>query len=198
MNRVAEWEAAKASGAERYCTGKPCRNGHLAERYTSTGKCVRCDYEKYRRWVDQHLAERAADRRRWRKKNPEKDKATAKRWRAKPEAREWLNAYSAEYYRRDLERNRKRAIAYVANRKAKMAKNGGSFTAEDVGSLYQRQKRKCAGCGKRRKLEVDHIVAIARGGSNDLANLQLLCIPCNRTKGARDAIDWAQDRGLLL
>ena len=35
-------------------------------------------------------------------------------------------------------------------------------------------------------LEVDHIVPVARGGSDALDNLQALCIPCNR--GKRDSI----------
>lgn len=33
--------AAKA-GQVTYSTGKPCKNGHSAERYTSSGHCVQC------------------------------------------------------------------------------------------------------------------------------------------------------------
>ncbi len=33
---------AKADGLTRYADGRRCRNGHLAERYTSTGNCVAC------------------------------------------------------------------------------------------------------------------------------------------------------------
>lgn len=40
----------------------------------------------------------------------------------------------------------------------------------------------CAACGETENLEVDHIVPIARGGSNDRNNLQCLCNPCNRKK----------------
>lgn len=31
---------------------------------------------------------------------------------------------------------------------------------------------------------VDHIIPLARGGINDVTNLQLLCVPCNTKKGA--------------
>jgi hypothetical protein len=33
---------AKALGHIRYFTGKPCKHGHLSERFTSTGGCVAC------------------------------------------------------------------------------------------------------------------------------------------------------------
>lgn len=33
---------AKAKGLDRYRTYKPCKHGHLAERYTKSGDCVEC------------------------------------------------------------------------------------------------------------------------------------------------------------
>lgn len=36
-----------------------------------------------------------------------------------------------------------------------------------------------------RILEIDHILPRAAGGQNILSNLQALCEPCNRRKGAR-------------
>lgn len=38
---VTRMEAAKA-GLNRYFTGKPCRYGHLSERYVLNGTCVEC------------------------------------------------------------------------------------------------------------------------------------------------------------
>lgn len=35
------------------------------------------------------------------------------------------------------------------------------------------------------ELTIDHIVPLAKGGTNDLENLQLLCRSCNCKKGAR-------------
>ena len=54
--------------------------------------------------------------------------------------------------------------------------------------LYGRQEGDCAGCGEHfaaRHLEVDHIIARSKGGTDHLDNLQLLCGHCNRTKGDR-------------
>lgn len=52
-----------------------------------------------------------------------------------------------------------------------------------------RQECKCAVCGcwigPPCAYHIDHIVALARGGANEVANLQLLCPRCNLKKGAR-------------
>lgn len=49
--------------------------------------------------------------------------------------------------------------------------------------VWQRDQGRCAACGSLERLEFDHIVPIARGGSNSERNIQLLCEQCNRQKG---------------
>ena len=52
--------------------------------------------------------------------------------------------------------------------------------------LYGRQEGRCNACGSTFDfpfLEVDHILPIVRGGTDELENLQLLCSHCNRMKG---------------
>ncbi|MEW5560632.1 hypothetical protein AB1287_10345 [Enterobacter asburiae] len=44
MRIITRMEAAK-SGLNRYFTGKPCANGHKAERYVLNGTCVQCAME---------------------------------------------------------------------------------------------------------------------------------------------------------
>ena len=54
--------------------------------------------------------------------------------------------------------------------------------------LYGQQEGRCNGCRSPfefRHFEVDHVVPRARGGTDHLDNLQLLCGNCNRIKGDR-------------
>ena len=37
---------AKDLGLVKFFTGEPCREGHLSQRYATTGSCARCFYEK--------------------------------------------------------------------------------------------------------------------------------------------------------
>ena len=36
------WSEAKALGVARYFTGKTCKHGHVAERFSSGGRCCKC------------------------------------------------------------------------------------------------------------------------------------------------------------
>lgn len=49
--------------------------------------------------------------------------------------------------------------------------------------VWQRDGGKCVRCGAREKLEFDHIIPVADGGNSTERNVQLLCEPCNRSKG---------------
>jgi hypothetical protein len=49
-----------------------------------------------------------------------------------------------------------------------------------------RDQGKCVQCGSAEDLHFDHKVPWSRGGANTVNNIQLLCGPCNRRKGADD------------
>ena len=54
--------------------------------------------------------------------------------------------------------------------------------------LYGEQGGHCRGCNSHfemRNLEIDHIIAQQKGGTDHIDNLQLLCGHCNRVKGDR-------------
>lgn len=53
-------------------------------------------------------------------------------------------------------------------------------------TVMKRDKFKCVYCGsgKEKKLHVDHIVPVIRGGKTVIENLQVLCVECNLAKAA--------------
>lgn len=51
--------------------------------------------------------------------------------------------------------------------------------------VFERYRYQCKSCGKtdiETNLNIDHIIALARGSQNDISNLQTLCCTCNQRK----------------
>ena len=64
--------------------------------------------------------------------------------------------------------------------------------------VLERDGHRCAGCGRGSaevKLEVDHIVPVAKGGGDEEGNLRVLCLACNRGKGGMRARNEGRPRG---
>lgn len=57
-----ERSEARALGLNKYSTGKPCTNGHVAERYVQSGSCVACIAQSVVRARDEYAAEQTAPR----------------------------------------------------------------------------------------------------------------------------------------
>lgn len=203
--------AAKEAGLKRYFTGKPCKNGHIAERQVSNGVCVECFagiiLKKYREDHYDKTLERnrkyRADNPEWAKEqnrkfyaaNKEQHSAQAKVWRAKNQ--EKIKAEKIKW----REENREAHRTQRRNRRARKRNNGGSHTTADILDILRLQKFKCAACPtslKNQPYHVDHIIPLSKGGSNDRRNLQILCVPCNLEKSALDAHVFMRRKGKLL
>jgi 5-methylcytosine-specific restriction endonuclease McrA len=124
-----------------------------------------------------------------------------------PKIRAKVGAYAAA----NADLVRARNLAYIKSNPEKIAarnaksharriKAPGTYTADDVKALMALQRGLCAACrcSIRLRFEVDHVMPLARGGSNDRKNLQLLCRSCNRRKQAKHPIDFMQSKGFLL
>lgn len=60
----------------------------------------------------------------------------------------------------------------------------GAIPAEVKQYVWARDGGRCTLCGSVTELQYDHIIPVSRGGSSEPENLQILCGPCNRRKGA--------------
>lgn len=166
--------------------------------------------ERTAAWRRAHPDHARALRKAWGQANPGKRKASIARWQAAHPER--VRAIMERYLSRFPDANRKAAAkwrkshpdavrAAWKNRRARKCNAEGFHTEKEAASLYVQQGRKCAYCRARltkTERHLDHIVALARGGSNWPSNLQWLCASCNLSKSAKDPIDYAQSRGLLL
>ena len=62
------------------------------------------------------------------------------------------------------------------------------ITASLRHEVFKRDDYTCQECGNTRKetaLEVDHIIPVSQGGTDEMDNLRTLCLRCNRDKGNR-------------
>ncbi len=77
------------------------------------------------------------------------------------------------------------------------------LTDEIKNQVIERDNFTCLCCGKTRKkgrkirLQVDHILPVAMGGSNQISNLQALCNHCNNIKAVNE-IDYRSHKTPLL
>jgi hypothetical protein len=85
---------AQELGSPRYETGKPCRKGHVAPRFTASGSCVVCGAEAQRAlWADGHRPDPEARQRAWNKYNQTEAAKRAKwNWVQKDPLRAWAHS----------------------------------------------------------------------------------------------------------
>lgn len=81
-----------------------------------------------------------------------------------------LRSRAYDKYRKTYDFRRKEACAFTSNPEFKQY-------------IFNRDGRKCVKCGSTKKLTLDHIIPVAKGGEDNENNIQILCKSCNSSKG---------------
>lgn len=63
-----------------------------------------------------------------------------------------------------------------------------TLTDVEWADIKTKYKNRCVYCGEKRKLEIDHIVPISKGGDHIKENVVPCCHSCNAKKGARPVL----------
>jgi hypothetical protein len=189
---VIQLAEAKAKGLTRYFNGRPCKHGHLSERYVSTHACIACLYPKSKQWQRDNPEKCAESRRAWSQANPERHAAAKAAWnKANPEgqakrSRAWFlaNRKKANQATRDWQKRNGGAVsAWAAERRSALQQRVAGWAdlglIRDIYKLAQVYRQ--AGFD----VEVDHIVPLrgkAVSGLHTHDNLQVIPTGLNRAK----------------
>jgi 5-methylcytosine-specific restriction endonuclease McrA len=191
-SRVANRESRKKAGIE-YRASSEGKAQRAAYQATNREKIRAQKKSLYAADPERHRAYG----RKYRQAHPDKTREKHRRFKLEnPNKYADMIAALAARKKADPELN----AACCRNRQARKKAAGGRHTSEDVRQIYKAQRGKCAYCqvSVAKKFHVDHIHPLAKGGSNDRRNLQILCAPCNQSKNASDPIAYARSLGLLL
>jgi len=119
-------------------------------------------------------------------KHPQEHHRTCKNCR-KIETKERYKKYTDKINQQTLAYNKTHKIyrrIAVENYRCKKLGLTTKVSYDSWRSILYQQNFKCAKCKGKRKLEMDHIIPILKGGQHTVSNIQALCKPCNVRKGA--------------
>lgn len=199
----------------KYCSrahGTAHRNGRMApeEWVASEPRCTECGADVSDRRVNTGRCSVECHSR-----------YTHRRWYATDRGREWsaeygrrrlethreeMLRYRREYYRRNREAtlavNKKWRDSHPENRRLDSARRRAmvrdatvfEVTNQDLAAILRSNDGMCVYCNAQAIEHLDHVVPLARGGSNSVGNLVGACGICNMSKGKKLLIEWKRDK----
>lgn len=190
-------QTAKAQGKSKYFTGKPCKHGHIAERYVLNWTCVVCHTtkqldvqrnwrakhpEKSREYTAKYAPKRASQQKQYRVKNREKILITARQWRQANAGK--CNAFSRKWRAENQAHMRR---LHAKRRADQLARTPLWLTNDDwwlMNEIYQLAEQRTQATHV--DWHVDHIIPL-RGktvsGLHVPSNLQVILATDNLRKG---------------
>lgn len=128
----------------------------------------------------------------------ERLKASGQRWQKKKRANDpqWVEK-RREYTRKHYREHKEEYCHNVRSRTLRLRGIEGTHSLEAWRQLKSLFGNKCLCCGAEGKVTKDHITPVSRGGSDDIRNIQPLCMLCNKSKFTRDRDFRTRDKVVL-
>ena len=166
---------SQTSGGNILCP--ECRKEKSASEFSRWHiKCKACDHlEQARRWLRDNREKHLISSRIYLENNREKNHAAHNRWK-----KEHPDEVRASKRRSE------------ATRRARKLGVGGTFTEEQWQSLCKLYCYRCLCCRDNVPLTVDHVIPLRKSETNDISNIQPLCIACNVKKNDKH-IDYRME-----
>lgn len=180
---------AKTHGLKKYFTGLPCKQGHISEKYTTSGSCIQC----FR--IRGSSEARVQYEREYYRANRERVLVRSQKYHARNRQRNIENA--KRWIARNPEKRRIVAMNYKAKRRAQ---EGVGVSTGELSAWAAAQRKCCYWCGVACKdsYHIDHYEPLAKGGAHELHNLVIACPSCNFSKSAKDPYQFAAQVGRLF
>ena len=163
-------------------THKEEKRAYLAEYRRTHNKELRAYWDKY---YQEHRDELLAYQKAYRLKKLQNPTWVAKD-RAKQRAFVETNAERCKEYARKYRRTLKGKATTArrgAKRRAALDATECTLTADEWQSILERNKHKCYWCGKKsKKLTMDHVIPLSKGGRHVKENIVPACRSCNSKK----------------
>lgn len=145
-----------------------------------------CCRDKSRRYYQKNREKVNAACREWYKENREKRREYDKQYRNNHREQR------SEKYRQWAKANPDKVYENTRRRRARKMGAGGSHTRREVLCKLESQKGLCWWCGKKvgNSYHADHLIPLARGGSDDISNIVIACPKCNLSKKDKLPYEW--------
>jgi len=138
--------------------------------------------ERWLRYRQKNVERRAAAYRKWVRDNPERARARNRRWAARH--REKTRAKAKAWRMANPARAQALWRASRSRRRAREQGAAGKTTRAKLQARWDYFGGRCWICGGEAD-SIDHVIPLARGGSNWPSNLRPACLACNTRKGVQ-------------